>query len=179
MEIIYLFKITLVWLLIVCVCSYFIARIIAKRKIIRLFISLISALIIFPFPLLDEIISKYKFERLCNQYSDVYISDDAKGKTVFLKIDTEGINGVLIPIEFYREQYIDVETKNFVVSYLTLHVGSGRLVRWFGLMDTNNPLIIKNNYCRPINAPSSVGQFKELGINIIDVYDKYNGYEKK
>lgn len=121
---------------------------------------------IFPLPLLDEIVGKYQFDQLCQDNANVvYVHPNAKGRRVY----SAGVKDMLLPNNWVRIwmqewRYIDASTGETIVRYNALHTNGGWIVRKF-LQE--GPLTFKG-FCEPIKTPSGIEGFKALEIDYIE-----------
>ncbi|WP_025870640.1 hypothetical protein [Methylobacillus glycogenes] len=75
----------IVWFLLVEYLSRIVARNLIEHSYKRFIFVILLICIIYPLPLVDEIVAKYQFEHLCNDYSNIKVSKELKkGITVFL-----------------------------------------------------------------------------------------------
>jgi hypothetical protein len=133
-------------------------------------ISTVLFFVFLPMPLMDEIIAKKQFEKLCKENESIHIDKEkAVGRTVYLDLVNNHkveIKGSLVPIRLQPMRYVDVKTGEVIVSYNTLQVDGGILVRMLSI-PSNGPATFKSS-CDPKKAPYSTGTFKELGLYYIE-----------
>lgn len=125
--------------------------------------------LIFPLPLLDEIVGGQQFEQLCKENSTMQVDrQKAIGKTVY-KADLADIkiNDKWIPITVQQWHFVDINTDKPILSYNVLFASGGRLMRMLGISEGGAPLIVRQG-CRPEEHPSSVQAFEKFGINMVE-----------
>jgi len=169
----YFFFLLIVW---ICLAGWLSTRITRKLPDSprRYFIRLVLFAVLLPLPLIDEIIGKWQFERLCQENSTVYIAPDAKGRTVYLAdmLSDEVVKGAWLPIRMQKWRNVDATTGEIIVSFNSLHARGGWFSRTFfgGWV----PVTFKGSYYPP-NAPRAATMFNELGINYIEPPKPKNG----
>lgn len=135
---------------------------------------LLGAFVLFamllPLPLVDEIVGKGQFERLCKANTTIQVERaSATGKTVYLaKIQSVAIKDAWVPVVMKLWRYVDASTGETVVSYNTLDAGGGRLVQMFGFSEGRTPLIFSSSFCGPKDRPAGFQGFEALGIKYIE-----------
>ncbi|MFC7421460.1 hypothetical protein ACFQNF_16465 [Iodobacter arcticus] len=166
------------WAYIAIKVSFYIANWLSEEWW-RNVILILLFLTILPLPLVDEIIAKKQFERLCKENEFINIDrEKAVGKTVYLDSKPEIIiQGTSIPIAIHQWRFIEENTKELVVSYNTLRADGGILQRMLGVPPSDGPVTFEST-CRPKEHPSSVEAFKELGIHYIEPPIKQIGEQK-
>lgn len=103
-----------------------------KNIIYKFFFSLLLFLIIFPLPIIDEIVYKYQFEKLCGEKSTLWISDDAKGKTLYYAGSRyHNIDGLWMPVGRLQWEFKDVTTKKNILIFREFSTQGGILARTF------------------------------------------------
>lgn len=154
------------WVGIVFLVSVFITKKLPTSKWRPLFGVCLFAILL-PLLFIDELIGKWQFERLCHENSTIYISPDAKGRTVYLaNTSDEYVKGTWVRIWKQQWQYVDATTGEVIVRYNTLGVVGGWFVRTF-YNEREAPFLFKGYYVPP-NRPVNVEMFQKLGINRID-----------
>ncbi|QBC42389.1 hypothetical protein [Iodobacter fluviatilis] len=89
-------------------------------------ISTVLFFVLLPMPLMDEIIAKKQFEKLCKENESTYFDKEAVGKTVYLDSKPEiKVQGTAVPIALHPWRFIDASTKELLVSYNTLRADGG------------------------------------------------------
>lgn len=121
-----------------------------------------------PSILIDEIIGKQQFDRLCQEHSAVYIAPDARGRTVYLPHTVfEPIKGIWLRGFIQKWRYVDVKTQETIVSYNWVFSTGGWFMR---SLELNAPLLYYGK-CYPANEPRD-DDFKAMGINYIELPDR-------
>lgn len=123
-------------------------------------------LLLLPMPLIDEIVGKREFERLCQENSTIKVDrETASGKTVYLAdLPATQINGTWVPIRLQPWRYVDAATGEVIVSFNILQAKGGRFIRILGISEGNTPLTF-DGYCAPGDSRAhAIALFKELGI---------------
>jgi len=167
----YFFFLLIVW---ICLAGWLSTRITRKLPDSprRYFIRLVLFAVLLPLPLIDEIIGKWQFERLCQENSTVYIAPDAKGRTVYLAdmLSDEVVKGALVPIRTQKWQHVDATTGEIIVSYNNLQARGGWFIRtFFGGLATR-PLLFKGSF----QPPNLYADLKKIGINCCIDRPKFN-----
>lgn len=149
--------------------SAWVTFLIVKRcginKLRYLFTPILFAAIFYA-PVFDEIIGRWQFESLCNQYANFITTDPiARNRQVFFegKIVKPASN-TIVEVRISRHMYRDTETKKILFSYHYLQAGGGWLNRTFGVLEGNIPLLFDYS-C----APKEISSFKkEFNISVIN-----------
>lgn len=133
----------------------------------RPWVGLVLFVVLTPTLLIDEVIGKRQFERLCQEQT-VYIAPNAKGRTVYLLPTTfEPIKGIWLHGWIQKWRYVDEKTKETVVSYNLMHWDGGwfmRAIKWNGM---SAPLLYKSS-CDPEKYLAGKDNFKDQGMILID-----------
>ena len=132
--------------------------------------------LLLPAPLIDEIVGKRQFERLCKENSTIQIDrTKSKGRTVYLAETTNtSVPGTWMPITIQHWQYLDAATDEVVVSYNTLTAQ-----RVFGITESKMPLTF-DGYCAPNGSRRYANDLmSELGITQIERSKLNNKREQK
>jgi hypothetical protein len=147
----------------------YVATIRIENKVLRFVVVLALVGVLFPLPLVDELIGKRQFEELCKENSTIQVDRaSAVGKTVYLsKTSDVEIKDKWVHIVLKPWRFVDVATGEPVVSYNTLMARGGWLIRMSRLSEGSVPLTFKGS-CVPDNRPASIQTFKPLGINYIE-----------
>jgi len=126
-------------------------------------------LVLIPLPVIDEIVGKEQFERLCIENSKVTVSPTkAPGSTVYLqRLPDEEIKGTWVRVARKPWHFVDASSGELVVSYSTLTAAGGWFVHVLPLSEGRVPLLFKGS-CAPANRPATVKTFKDIGINYIE-----------
>ena len=137
----------------------------------RLVVALISYCVLLPLPLIDELLGKRQFERLCEENSRVQVDRiSAAASSVYLAETTDvEIKGILVRIVMRPTRYIDVSNGDVVLSYNELRAGGGRLIRLLGLIEGGGPLMFKGS-CFPSEL-AEPDLFKKLRLTQIQRSD--------
>ena len=125
-------------------------------------------LALLPLPLIDEIVGKRQFEKLCSENATVQV-DRAKatGRTVYLaNLPDVEIKGTWVRVVSKKWRYIDATTGETVVSYNTLQAVGGRFILALGISEGGVPLTFKG-FCEPEGRVDPLKLFKEIGITQI------------
>ena len=162
-----LIPVAIVWLLLALAATGWIARRFKTRAM-----KVASCVVAFPLlmaaPLADELVGKRQFEQLCRDNSTIQV-DRAKavGKTVYLaKTSDIEISGKWLRLVLQPWRFVDATTGEIVVSYNTLMVDGGWLIRHLGISAGGVPLTFKGS-CEPGGVVDTVRIFKELEIKTI------------
>lgn len=172
----YFFFLLGVWTVLIAWLSVVITKRLPDSKW-RSIIGMVLFALLLPMVLIDEMVGKLQFEKLCQENSTIYIAPDAKGRTVYLaNIPEEYVGGTWVRIWEQKWRYIDATTGETIVSYNTLAAGGGWFVRTF-YYEHEGPFLFRGAYSPP-NRPVNVEMFQKLGINRID-RPKHNFGESK
>lgn len=89
-------------------------------------------IMLLPLLLIDEMVGKRQFERLCRENSTIYIAPDAKGRTVYLAETPDKVaKGTWVRIVLHPWRYVDATTGETIVSYNSFQAGGGWFMRRF------------------------------------------------
>ncbi|WP_301100280.1 hypothetical protein [Propionivibrio sp.] len=165
---IYLLFVALIWLALVVWLSK-----VSTRKLSgtgwRIPVGLLMAAVLFPLPLIDEIIGGRQFEQLCKENSMIQVDRaTAVGKTVYLlQIPDVEIKDTWVRVVLKPWRFVDATTGELVLSYNSLMAAGGRFIRTLGISEGGVPLIFHGS-CEPRNSPASAQTFKDFEINYIE-----------
>lgn len=143
----------------------------------RVPVALVLFAMLMPFPLIDEIVGKWQFEKLCKQNSTIHVDQNsALGKTVyFLPQPSQEIQGTWVRVVLQPKNFIDSKTNESVVSYSILQADGGMLVRLFSISEGRVPLIFIGS-CHPRENVKDL--LKRLNINALDRPQTIEGVKK-
>ena len=150
--------IVIAWLAIACAIAFIAFRAFSNLIFGTLTAAVLLAVLV-PLPLLDEILGKRQFEKLCRDNA-VAKFDQAKlaGKTVYLSPEPSSeVEGTLVRISIQRWRFLDAATGETVLSYNTLNAGRRFFIKGLG------PFTF-HGYCAPGGAFNASDLFKELGV---------------
>lgn len=159
------------WIALAAAIAYALASRIRTNDLpLRFVAGLFLFAMLLPLPLVDEIVGKGQFERLCKANATIQMDRaTATGKTVYLaKTASVEIKDTWVPVVMQRWRYVDASTGETVVSYNTLDAVGGRLVQMFGFSEGRTPLIFSNSFCGPKDRPAGFQGFEALGIKYIE-----------
>lgn len=102
-----------IWFLIVELFARIVVKKLIKNSFIKFIIVLALIVIIYPLPLIDEILAKPQFEKLCKDYSKIYINENLKAKYVYFDEDVHysKIKNTWVNVVNKPWVYRDVKTK--------------------------------------------------------------------
>jgi hypothetical protein len=157
----------MIWL----VLASWLATLVAKRlpaKWWRISVRVLLFLTLLPLPLLDEIVGKAQFERLCKENATVQVNRaTARGRTVYLaNLPDVPIRGTWVRVVLQPRRFVDAMTGETVVSYNGLVAAGGRLVQVLGISEGGVPLTFKG-WCKPGDQHTLGNLFKELDITLV------------
>ncbi len=139
-----------------------------RMKTLRFLLSVAVWGLLLPLPLIDELVGKLQFDRLCNEYSAIQIDANARGKTVYLEETSDvELQGTWLRIVRKPWRFVDAQSRDSVVVYNTLLADGGWLVRSLSLTEGGAPISFRGS-CSPKNRPASIQTFKALGIQYIE-----------
>ena len=161
----------LLWLLIAGLLTRFIFRLLPE-KFWRIPVSVLIFATLIPLPLIDEIIGKEEFERLCKENLSIRITPNAKGRTVYFAKTQEYQTGTWLRFTLTPWEFLDAENDQVVVKYVTVQASGGWLSHQF--TESKVPLFFGKHYCAPERRPASIEAFKAIGINYVErsTFDK-------
>lgn len=138
-----------------------------KPKVLAVIVSAVFSVFFMCLPVYDEIIGGHQFRELCISGTVLKIDEEnAKNRKVFLRDSLDkDLDGYLVPIRFHDWDYLDVDTKESVLSWKTFTAKGGWLMRLLGISENSSPLIFNGN-CYVQDAYYDV--FKKLNITDID-----------
>lgn len=140
-----------------------------KNRWLATFFQLVLTLLLMTLLVADEIVGGYQFKKLCQENSAIQVDRaTARGKTVYFdpQPDVE-IKGTWVRVVLKPKRFVDVKTREIVVSYNELMAEGGRFINALGISEGGTPLIFTGD-CVPANRPASAKAFEQLGINYIE-----------
>jgi hypothetical protein len=161
----YVLFIVAVWFVIVCAIAIFVARKLSGGWR-RIPVGVLTAAVLFPLPLIDEIVGGAQFKRLCEVNSTIHIDrENAKGKVVYLAdVPQRYIKGAWISIRELDWRFVDVKTGQTIISYSTFDAGPG------SLHVSEGPLLFRG-YCAPGGRVNQKELLRELGVTLVERSD--------
>ncbi|RCS56719.1 hypothetical protein [Parvibium lacunae] len=108
-------------------------------------------------PVGDEIIGAMQFRALCEKSQYITWLDSANGQVLTLRDPKTGyvatldkkIIGTFLPIVESEFLWREVETRKPTLSYKSLNVGGGWLIRTLGISEGHVPIFIEHPSCSP------------------------------
>jgi hypothetical protein len=158
----YVLFLAIVWFAVACgIAIYVASRLPAGGW--RVLVGVLAAALLFPLPLVDDIVGGVQFGRLCEENSAIHIDrKSAAGRTVYLAdVRRRDVDGTWVHVVLTEWLFVDAKTGEIVVRYNTLAAGPG--VVHFG----GAPLTFKGS-CAPAGRPASVETFRPFGINYVE-----------
>lgn len=145
-----------------------------KNPFVKFIVTLVLVVFIYPLPYLDEFIASYQFEKICAEDSVPWLSKEVEGKTIYLQDNgVELVSNVWVKIVKKPWNYVDVKTKEIIISYNVYSAGGGVITKTFLSPISNGPFIFYG-FCGPVFQPDSDEYFKSLGVNYIQRSDIKN-----
>lgn len=134
------------------------------NKIIGYFVGLFLTTVIFILPLIDEILAKPQFEKLCKEHSNVLVKNIFKGEKVFLdEVKHIPIKGTWIEIINSPRVFREDKTKEIVVRYDMLTASGGFLVNFFGFPEDRSPILFSSS-CGSKYSIDTKKIFQAIGV---------------
>lgn len=126
-------------------------------------------LALLPLPLVDEIVGKRQFDKLCSENTMIQVDPEkAVGRTVYLAdLPDIEIKGPWVRVVSKPWRFIDTITGETVVAYNTLQAAGGLFTRTLGIFEGGVPLTFKGS-CAPADPPGSAKAFAKLGITYVE-----------
>jgi hypothetical protein len=165
---IFILFLMLLWIAVSIWLSAFITRKLS-RSLWRVPVAMLATVLLLPLPLLDEIVGKQQFERLCKENSMIQVNrETAVGRTVYFDPQPSvEIKGTWVRVVLRPQRFVDLTTSETVLSYNELIAAGGWLIHKLGISEGGVPLIFRGT-CVPPNRPGSVETFKSYGINYVE-----------
>ncbi|MEO8384982.1 MAG: hypothetical protein ABI583_07065 [Betaproteobacteria bacterium] len=129
----------------------------------------ITAVVLLPLPVADELISAPQFRRLCDEGTTLkFDSEKIRGRTIFYADDLQPdisvglLRGYYIPLRL-----LDVTTKEELISYNTYYVKGGILIRTLGISEKDAPLTMRS-YCGPSEHAEQQSFLNRYDLKYVD-----------
>jgi hypothetical protein len=174
----YLLFVAAGWVVLAALLSRWLASSI-KFTAARWTVALVVFAVLLPLPLVDEIVGKRQFERLCKENAEIKVDRaTAVGRTVYLDVRPQfDVPGTWVRVAMQPMHFVDVATRETVVSYNELRASGGMLVRLFAFSEGRAPLLFRGS-CVPRDRPASAETFKPYGITYIEPPRTSTGQQK-
>ncbi len=143
-----------------------------RKQSKRMLLAPLAFAVVFPLPLLDEIIGGFQFRALCQEGAvPRYEENKLRGRTVRMRLEphpevprvmqtpTRAVRA-FIPINERSIDWLDVETGEILLSYKAYTAKGGVLIRALGISSTDGPLIVYPRSCAANSGPI----FKQLNV---------------
>jgi|SRR6266850_8601886 len=148
----------IVWLIVSIALAIYVTRKLPPRWW-RVPVGVLLAVVLYPLPVIDSIVGRMQFERLCRENSAIHVDAKAAGRTVYLAEARKTlVKGTWVPVVLTEWRFVDANTGETVVTYSTLVAGGG----FFRLGDGSA------GSCAPKDQPASAESFRTLGITYIE-----------
>jgi hypothetical protein len=144
------------WLVLVVGIAYALTKSI-KHELLRYAARIAVVACLFPLIVIDELITKPQFEKLCAEGTKLkFDPEKIRGRTIFQQksdaahppLSVGLLNGYQI-----NSQYFDASTKEQIILANSYHLKGGLLIRTLGISQTTAPLMMES-YCAPNERPS-------------------------
>jgi hypothetical protein len=131
----------------------------------RVPVAIVIFAVLFPLPLIDEIVGGRQFEQLCKENSKIRVNKAmAAGRTVYLaEVPFVEVKGTWVRVVLRPWRYLDATTNEPVISYNILMADGGWLVRSMGISSGGVPLTFKGS-CEPGGVVDPVKLRSELQV---------------
>lgn len=158
----YVLFLVVVWFVVVCVIVTVSVRKLPLGRW-RAPVGLLAGAILFPLPMIDEIVGGIQFKRLCEDNAAIWVDrKSARGRVVFrADIPRQQIKGTWIPVVKTEWQFVDVKSGETVVSYSTFDAGPG----FFRI--SGGPLLFRG-YCAPGGHVNPRQLLDDLGVRRVE-----------
>ncbi len=156
-----------VWLTLVTAVAYYSTKRI-DSVVWRSAIGLLMLAVLLPLPLINEIVGKQQFDKLCEENNTIHVNRvTAVGRTVYLAESTDvEIKGKWLRFVLKPWRYVDAKSGETVVSYNRLMADGGLFFRMIRISEGNVPFIFKG-LCYPGELVRLNELFQELNITQI------------
>ena len=136
-----------------------------RLPFLRILATTVVLVTVLPLPLVDEIAGAQEFRKLCGERASVQVNrHNAFGKVVYLaESHVKRIPGTWVPVVSKPWLFLDVNTREPVVSYVVLEAEGGWLVRSLGIFEGGVPLTFKGS-CEVGGVTDPVKLLNELGV---------------
>jgi hypothetical protein len=175
----YLLLVAVVWIAVAVLLARWLTSAMRNHGAWRSVVAVLIVTVLLPLPLLDEIIAKRQFEHLCKDNATIKIDPaTAAGRTVHFDEQPQApVPGTWVRVVSLPQRYVDVTSKEVVVSYNILRASGGVLVHLFGFSEGKVPLLFHGS-CAPKDPPAGVNGFKALGIDYVEPPRNSTGAQK-
>lgn len=132
----------------------------------RVPVAIVVFAVVSPLPLIDEIIAKPQFEKLCHDNSEVIVdTTNTSGRTVwFGESQRKKIQLGAIQVTEVKRNYVDAKTQEPIYHYLRLEAAGGWFISHLGISEGGSPLLF-NAVCQPKNLETIDAQLGLTRIN--------------
>jgi|GEM_PF-1422900 len=165
MTFIFLIFIAFIWLLVVLFIAVIVTKKINKTQW-KLTAFSLSFVILFPLPLIDEIIVAKQFELLCKNRAKIIVDNPVtNGKTIMFGGNnrTEFLLGSIKVTESQRI-FVDANTQEPIYHYLRFDAKGGWLINALKISEESKPLLFPS-VCQPADLENIDSQ---LGLTYIN-----------
>lgn len=133
----------------------------------RRFVQLGVFVMLFPLPLVDEIVGGWQFARLCKQHGTIQVDrEKVKGATIYyVPTDSVDIKGLWLPVRHQAWRHVYKSTGAMAMQYDSFHATGGWLIRTLRISEGNVPLLFRDS-CYPQENP--VALMKSLDVTTLD-----------
>lgn len=160
----YLFGVLGIWLALVAWFSRSLVKKLPKNWRRSVFSALIF-LVLFPIPLIDEIVGGIQFRRLCNEKSGIKLDVvNIRGRTAwFSESRRSEIKFWTINVTEAKRIYVDVATQEPLYHYYRLEAKGGWFIRALGISEGDAPMLFPS-LCQPSDIEDIESKY---GITVI------------
>ena len=150
------------WFIAVCVVVTLTARKLVPKPW-RILVGVVAVVVLFPLPLIDEIVGGVQFAHLCDENAKIKVDrNSARGRVVYrADVPPQRIKGTWVPVLETKWRFVDARSGETVVSYSTFDAGPGLL------HVSGGPLLFKG-YCDPGGHVNPRKLLDELGVSRVE-----------
>lgn len=154
------------WLLVAVGLAIFLSQKLASGWA-RTAVGVLLLVLIAPLPVLDEVVAKHQFQRLCAQNSAFQLDrPKAVGRTIYLaRVPDEDVEGTWVRVVRQPRRFIDSTTGALVISYDRFVAAGGRLSQFFGV-EGRVPILF-SAVCDSGHEHNIDGVIKDLNITLV------------
>jgi hypothetical protein len=160
-----------IWAGIVILMARGLARLF-ELGMVRNIVVTMASIVLLALPVADELISAPQFHKLCEEGTKLkFDSEKIRGRTIFLQENPQPeitvglLNGYYIPWI-----YLDVSTKEILITSVSYYIQGGLFIRALGISETGAPLTIRG-YCGPSEHPDQKNFLNRFDLKYIERKD--------
>ncbi|MEO8384987.1 MAG: hypothetical protein ABI583_07090 [Betaproteobacteria bacterium] len=162
-----------IWIAIVILLARWLGNLAKSRGLRFDVVFVITALVLLPLPVADELITAPQFSKLCEEGTKLkFDPEKIRGRTVYFVAENPPPSLSIGLLHGYslHWRYLDAATKEELIASNSYHLKGGFLIRMLGISERDAPLTMRS-YCAPKEEASQKSFLNRYDMKYIEQKD--------